>query len=289
MSPRRALCRDVGAALFRDEVGIEYGIYGDYRLKSAYQPIFAPRGGDLAPVAVEALLQPQLLGQPVPRDIFLHGVPAPDRLLVEILCRLLHLGNFRNIGAEGLDLFFSYGPGSGGRHTRMLAEIRLMARHLDERELEAGMLVCEIAETAGLDERGLSRLVGEMRRNGLGVAIGDFGAGASTEERLRLLRPDIVRIDGGWFAELCRHAAATRLFRPLLDLLHQHGAKVLVEGIEAPPQLRLALESGADFVQGALLAPPALAGVLFRHEPLAVDKVLGEGGKVIPLFGRSPG
>src|SRR5690606_14488854 len=69
MSPRRALCRDVGAALFRDEVGIEYGIYGDYRLKSAYQPIFAPRGGDLAPVAVEALLQPQLLGQPVPRDI----------------------------------------------------------------------------------------------------------------------------------------------------------------------------------------------------------------------------
>ena len=81
-----------------------------------------------------------------------------------------------------------------------------------------------------------------------------------------------------------------RLLRPLLDLLHRRGARVLVDGIETPPQLLLALESGADLLQGALLAPPAPAGALLRRGPLAIDSLSGAvGGKVVSLFGRAPG
>ncbi|RWH40986.1 MAG: EAL domain-containing protein, partial [Mesorhizobium sp.] len=43
--------RNVGEAIFADEVGIEYGVYGAFRLRSAYQPIFAPRGRFLKAVA----------------------------------------------------------------------------------------------------------------------------------------------------------------------------------------------------------------------------------------------
>ncbi|RUX99881.1 EAL domain-containing protein, partial [Mesorhizobium sp. M7A.F.Ca.US.005.03.2.1] len=32
--------RNVGDAIRVDEVGIEYGMYGEFRLRSAYQPIF---------------------------------------------------------------------------------------------------------------------------------------------------------------------------------------------------------------------------------------------------------
>ncbi len=285
MSGRRERRRDVGQSIFADEIGLEYGVYGDYRLHSAFQPIFAPRGKLLAPVAVESLIQPRLGGRLVSPQAFFDSVPAADRLYVEGLSRALHLRNFHFIGVDGLDLFFNYNPQVNDHPGRALAEIRLMGRRLDDYGLDASMLVCEITEQATRDETMLPGVVAEMRRAGLRIAIDDFGAGHSTEERLRLLEPDIVKIDGGWFADVCRHAAAEKLFRPLLALLHDHGVKVLVEGIERPDLLRVALEGGADLLQGYLLGRPALVGTIFPEAPLALDDLLRPSAKVIPLFG----
>ncbi|MEI9430508.1 EAL domain-containing protein [Mesorhizobium sp. Cs1299R1N3] len=272
-------------AIFADEIGIEYGVHGDFRLRSAYQPIYAPRGGSLQAVAVEGLIEPHRAGRPGSPRMFFDSVAAADRLFVETMCRVLHLRNFHNIGVDGLDLFFNYNPLVNDHAGRALAEIRLMSRHLDELGLAPAMLVCEITEQAA-DDALLARLVREMRRDGIRIAIDDFGTGHSTEERVSLLQPDIVKIDGGWFAEFCRHAAAERFFRPLVSSLHDRGAKVLVEGIEQPTHLRVALEGGVDLLQGFLLGRPALAGTIFNEEPLAVDALLGFDNKVVPLHKR---
>ncbi|MBZ9978146.1 EAL domain-containing protein [Mesorhizobium sp. BR-1-1-10] len=277
--------RTVGDAIFVDEIGIECGIHGDFRLRSAYQPIYAQRGGSLHPVAVEGLIEPHRAGRPVSPRVFFDSVAAPERLYVETMCRVLHLRNFHNIGVDGLDLFFNYNPLVNDHAGRALAEIRLMSRHLDELGLAPAMLVCEITEQAA-DDAQLARLVREMRRDGIRIAIDDFGTGHSTVERVSLLQPDIVKIDGGWFAEFCRHAAAERFFRPLVSSLHDRGAKVLVEGIEQPTHLRVALEGGVDLLQGFLLGRPALAGTIFNEEPLAVDALLGFDNKVVPLHKR---
>jgi len=278
--------RTVGDAIFIDEIGIECGIHGDFRLRSAYQPIYAPRGGSLHPVAVEGLIEPHRAGRPVSPRMFFDSIAAPERLYVETMCRVLHLRNFHNIGVDGLDLFFNYNPLVNDHAGRALAEIRLMSRHLDELGLAPAMLVCEITEQAA-DDALLARLVREMRRDGIRIAIDDFGTGHSTEERVSLLKPDIVKIDGGWFAQFCRHAAAERFFRPLVSSLHDRGAKVLVEGIEQSIHLRVALEAGVDLLQGFLLARPALAGTVFEEEPLVVDALLGLDNKVVPLFARA--
>jgi EAL domain-containing protein (putative c-di-GMP-specific phosphodiesterase class I) len=277
--------RNAGDAIFADEIGIEYGIYGEFRLKSAYQPIFMARGRSLTAVAVEALAEPHRAGMPVAPSVFFDGVPVEDRLFVETMCRMLHLRNFRNIGVDGLNLFFNYNPLINDHPGRALAEIRLMARHLGDLGLHPAMLVCEITEQAADDEVLIS-LVREMRRSGFRIAIDDFGTGHSTEERISLLQPDIVKIDGGWFAEFCRHAAAERFFRPLVSMLHDRGAKVLVEGIEQSVHLRVALEGGVDLLQGFLLARPALAGTIFNEEPLRINTLLGTDNKVIPLHQR---
>ncbi|TPL92699.1 EAL domain-containing protein [Mesorhizobium sp. B2-3-12] len=277
--------RTVGDAIFVDEIGIEYGVHGDFRLRSAYQPIYAPRGGSLYPVAVEGLIEPHRAGRPGSPRMFLDSLAAADRLFVETMCRVLHLRNFHNIGVDGLDLFFNYNPLVNDHAGRTLAEIRLMSRHLDELGLAPAMLVCEITEQAA-DDALLARLVREVRRGGIRIAIDDFGTGHSTEERVSLLQPDIVKIDGGWFAEFCRHAAAERFFRPLVSSLHDRGAKVLVEGIEQPVHLRVAIEGGVDLLQGFLLGRPALAGTLFDEKPLAIEALLGFDNKVVPLHKR---
>ncbi|RUU25316.1 EAL domain-containing protein, partial [Mesorhizobium sp. M6A.T.Ca.TU.002.02.2.1] len=249
MTGRHDRRRNVGEAIFADEVGIEYGVYSAFRLRSAYQPIFAPRGRFLTAVAVEGLIEPHRAGRSVAPPVFFEGVPLPDRLFVETMCRVLHLRNFRNIGVDGLDLFFNYNPLINDDPGRALAEIRLMTRHLTDFDLHPGMLVCEITEQAA-DDKVLVSLVREMRRDGIRIAIDDFGTGHSTEERVALVRPDIVKIDGTWFAEFCRHAAAERFFRPLVSALHDRGTKVLVEGIENATRLRVALDGGVDLLQG---------------------------------------
>ena len=83
---------------------------------------------------------------------------------------------FRNIGVDGLDLFFNYNPMINDHLGRALAEIRLMTRHLGDLDLNAGMLVCEITEQAA-DDHVLAPLVREMRRHGIRIAIDDFGTG----------------------------------------------------------------------------------------------------------------
>ncbi len=277
--------RDVEDAIFADEIGIEYGVVGDFRLWTAYQPIFVPVDDRLEPVAVEALMQPRLSGQTVPVDAFLAGIAAGDRLFVETLSRTLHIRNYRNLDAEGLQLFYNYDPHVNDHPGRALADLAHMNDQIRECGMNAGDLVCEIIEKQAADDDLLVNLVREMRRLGLRVAIDDFGSEHSTEERLRLLQPDIVKIDGGWFAELCRHTAAERLFRALLSLLHERGAKVLVEGIEQPLHLRVALEGGADLLQGFLLGRAAPAGAIFDQTPLELDRLLSQGSNVVSLFG----
>ena len=277
--------RDVAEAIYADEIGIQFGIYGEFRLWSAYQPIFAPQGRTLRAVAVEALIEPRRVARPVAPKVFFDSVPASDRLFVETMCRMLHLSNYRNIGVEGLTLFFNYDPLINDHLGRALAEIRLMTRHLSDFGLEPAMMVCEITEQAA-DNEVLACLVREMRRDGIRIAMDDFGTGHSTEERIELLAPDIVKIDGAWFAEFCRHAAAERFFRPLVSMLHDRGARVLVEGIEQSTHLRVALDGGVDLLQGFYLARPALAGTIFNEEPLSIDALLGRDNKVVPLHQR---
>ncbi len=275
----------VSDAIVVDEIGLESGIYGSYRLRSSYQPIFERRGALLFPFAVEALALPYLAGQPVPAEAFLAELPADDRLLVESVWRALHVRNHRNIGVDELQLFFNYDPQADADVEKFLTDLRFMAGRLAEVELDPKLLVCEIAQTAAPDTRLLVELAEEMRRRGLRLAVDDFGAGHSTLERVSLLKPEIVKIDGAWFRALCREPAAIKLFGSVVAGFQRGDAKVLVGGIEEPSHLGHALSAGADFFQGSFLASAAPVGTVFDETPLVIDEKLKLDPKVAPLFG----
>jgi EAL domain-containing protein (putative c-di-GMP-specific phosphodiesterase class I) len=282
MTRRSERRRDVRSAIFADEIGIEYGVHGEFRLRSTYQPIFAPVEGGLRPVAVEAHVEPHHSGRAVSPAAFLEAVADEDRLFIEAVCRALNLRNFRNIGVSDLDLFFGFAPKMNDHPARVLSELRLMMGGLEEVELHPAMLVCAIGEHAAPSDRVLAAIVREMRRSGVRIAADGFGAGHSSEERLTLIGPDIVRIDGAWFSLLCRYPAAARLFRTLAGLLHERGIRVLVEGIDDAAQLRIALDSGADLLQGRLLGRRVLAGTFLDEEPIELARLLAGDGAAAP-------
>lgn len=271
-------------AVVVDEVGIESGRYGPFHLKSAYQPVFRRQGDALVPFAVEGLIMPFIEGEPVQPGRLFEETPPQDRMFVETLCRALHLRNYHNIGVEGLQLFFNFDPYVNSDRAASIAQIRYMARRLREIGLESRLLVCEITEAAALSAATLVRLAAEMRRHGIRLAIDDFGSGHSTLERVEMIEPDIVKIDGAWFRQITATPAGTRLFPALVRGFKDRGAEVLVEGIETPYHLLTALDADADFLQGYLLARPALAGTIFDESPVAIEALAGAGEKVVRLF-----
>ncbi|MDP3896645.1 MAG: EAL domain-containing protein [Mesorhizobium sp.] len=276
----------VNHAITIDEVGIETGHYRCFHLKSAYQPIWLHRDGMLHPNAVEGLIRPFVDGNPVPVSELFESVPAHDRLFVETLCRALHLRNHHNVDVPELDLFFNFDPRVHDDMETAIELLAIMAHRLTVIGLDIGRLVCEITESAELDCETFACIATEIRRLGMRLAIDDFGNGHSTLERVELIKPDIVKIDGAWFRRVAGAPGAARLLGTLVKGFHAMGISVLVEGVETPRQLATAIDAGAERAQGYLLGRPALAGTAFDPAPRPVAHFLGQTGNVVPLPGR---
>lgn len=274
----------ISDAIVADEIGIEYGRYGDFALKSAYQKIFRREDGLLRPFAVEGLVMPFFDGEAVEPETLFEATPAEDKVFVESMCRTLHLRNYDNIGEPGLVLFFNFDPRINSDFAVTVKELEFIAGRYGEIQLESRLLVCEIIETQEQDIDTLLRITAEMRRHGIRLAIDDFGVGHSNLERVKLIRPNIIKIDGGWFRQIAAIPAAASLFRSFVAGLHDLGTQVLVEGIETSEQLACAVEANANYLQGFLFSRPRLAGTIFDPSPLRIDLLLEPGANVVPLF-----
>ncbi|BCH23794.1 diguanylate phosphodiesterase [Mesorhizobium sp. L-8-10] len=277
----------VNDAIVTDEIGIEFGVMGDYRLKCAYQPIFRRDAAHLRPVAVEGTQIAFLEGERAEWPSFMADVSRADRSFVDRLGRTLSLRNHRNIGLPEMDLLFTSDPIPDGDVDRWPGPMALLPGRLEEIDLDPARLICEINDAVWLDREALLDLATGLRRAGLRIAVGDFGSGHATLERIGLVKPDIVTIDEAWFHRLCEDEGTVRLFGPIAATFRQLGSQVLVSGIETPAQLRIALDGGADLLQGPLLSTPALAGSTFDETPLLIEKLLRTSGKVVPLFGKN--
>ncbi len=273
----------VDDAIATDEIGIRIGRHDGLHLKTAYQPVYAHLDGVLVPQAVEALIRPFRDGHPVTPTDFFAGVHAGDRMVVEALCRTLHLRNHRNLDQPHIELFFNYDPRVNGDRDAAIRQLNAMAEHLDADGLDVGLLVCEVTESAIEDRDTFVRLAAEIRRLGMRLAIDDFGAGHSTLERVQTIEPDIVKFDGAFFRSVAALPPALRLMERLVRGFQDGGAHVLVEGIETPAQLAAAIDCGADLVQGFLLGRPQLAGCIFDAAPRPVSRYLEPEKTVVRL------
>lgn len=275
--------QDLRTALVVDEVGIETGIYGYYRLKTAHQPIFRREGAGLVPFAVEARVVPFRGGSAVAPAEFFEETPQSHRAFVEALCRTLHLRNHRNVGIdepERFELYLTIDPRYDGWEAPD-SSAHAVAAFAREAGIPAGMIICEILDAATLDA--LAALSSELRGHGMRVSIAEFRVGQSAIDRVAQIEPDVIKIDGAWFRDVQESSETAQLFPAVINAFQGFGAKLLVQGIETPAELEGALEAGADYFQGMLLSPPALAGSVLDEKPQPIEMLLRRGGKVVAL------
>jgi EAL domain-containing protein (putative c-di-GMP-specific phosphodiesterase class I) len=266
--------------IFADEIGIEIGIYGDWRLKTAFRPIFSRQGKRFQPVAVEGFMRPFVFGREVDDQMFRRAVPARDRAAVAAMVASLAIRNLVHTGVSGLKLLLSAGFEASVPVGKLRAAARALAMELRRSGIEAGEVLVELSPLAGSVPAAFAAFE-SLRRRGVATALKESGNGLIFD-RLRAF-PDLVVIDGGWFRAVARQNATVRLFNALVHNYRLQGASVLVEGIATAAELDVALDSGADWLSGPLLAPAALAGAVFPEDGLQVETLLDQ-RRVIPLF-----
>ena len=124
---------------------------------------------------------------------------------------------------------------------------------IDELGIDRSRIIIEITETEGDIDR-LVKLVGVYRKNGLKVAIDDFGAGFSQLERVMAIRPDIIKIDMRLFKQAAKGGIASDVVHLLARLSKRSGCRIVCEGVETADEFIFGLNCGAQFLQGFLFS-----------------------------------
>lgn len=259
------MSRSIGLAhIIRHDDGTASGVWGVYTLQSAFQPIFAFKEGKLSVAAFEGLIRPFRDGEPQPPMSFFNTFPAADRLHVEALTRTLHLLNAGACLPQDASIFINFDPSvftDRGIADRALREMRLV---LNEVGIDPHRVVCEVTEQKSASQETLYDFVEALRGNGFRIAVDDYGAEESDINRVKELRPDIVKFDAQWIMQLMDSGAGFALLKAMVASFEEQGIRTVFEGIEEGWQLELAEKSGASMVQGFTLARPELAPTSFH-------------------------
>ncbi len=251
------------AHIIRESDGTATGVWGTCMLKSAFQPIFAFQAGKLSVAAFEGLIRPFRDGQAWSPGAFFGSIPSPDRLHVETLTRTLHLLNAAACLSPSAALFVNFDPSLFSDRAIADSALRDMRLVLNEAGIDPRRVVCEVTEQRSASKEALFDFVGALRANGFRIAVDDYGAEDSDMNRIKELRPDIVKFDAKWITRLMESGPGFALLAAMVSTFAAQGIRTVFEGIEEGWQLELAEKSGASMVQGYALARPELAPTSF--------------------------
>ena len=142
--------------------------------------------------------------------------------------------------------------GQGAGWTDLLARLRR------DRSL-ARRLVVEIADNSVMPRfRDMLTFVRALRALGVRISVAGFGSGHASIEQLMVLAPDVVKLDSS-FLQSARQSERDRVrIGHLIGLARTVSPAVIVDGVESPWHLALAMEEGADWVAGSHLGRPSL-------------------------------
>lgn len=244
------------SALIQQNETQAYAVFNDYRLHTAVQPIFSLAHKRI--VGYEALVRIKDAGGQFvsPLVLFESDQAQSEIVLLDRLCRHLHLHNFQLLADELNWLFLNVSPhtiANGTAYGSFFLEL------LDLYHFPPERVVIEVVEYPVDNRDLLLKTVDFYKDLGCLIAIDDFGAGHSNFDRIWGLTPNIVKIDRAMIQNASEKKQVRNLLSGMISLLHQIGALVIIEGIETVDQAMIALESDADFVQGFLFATPTMA------------------------------
>ena len=224
-------------------------------LATHFQPIYSVQKAGC--IGFEALIRAHdSAGGPIrPEKLFARVFADGDGILLDWICRALHLRKFATVDPGNRTLYINVHPEAAVRDAGSAADFAELIRFYG---MAPERICVEILEGACADEGLLREAVAAYRALGATIAMDDFGVGRSNFDRIVALRPDVVKIDRSVLTAAVGDRKARLMLPSIIELLHEAGADVAIEGIESASEALLALDSGADLLQGFHFAPPSV-------------------------------
>jgi diguanylate cyclase (GGDEF)-like protein len=153
---------------------------------------------------------------------------------------------------------------------------------LQRHDLPPEMLEIEMTESAVMQE--VDSAVGglcELARQGVRLAVDDFGTGHSNLSRLGQLPITSIKIDRSLITSIATQPKDAAIVCAVIEIAHTLGAQVVAEGVETAQQLAILRTSHCDFLQGYLLCRPLTADSFLiwaqQHSRNDARRILGLG------------
>ncbi|WP_414887080.1 putative bifunctional diguanylate cyclase/phosphodiesterase [Pseudomonas marginalis] len=121
----------------------------------------------------------------------------------------------------------------------------------------ARQLIFEITESAIMHnpQQALSVLE-QLRACGISLSVDDFGTGYSSLAQLQRLPVQELKIDQSFVRNLDSTSGDGVIVRSTIEMSHNLGLKVVAEGVEFEPSLKLLKQWNCDTAQGYLISRP---------------------------------
>lgn len=223
------------------------------RLATRFQPIFSVRRARCLGYEAFVRATGQDGVEEAAASLFARSAAA-SRVVLDWACRALHLRNYAIVDPGDRMLFLNVHPEAAVSDARWGRELGELIRYYG---LVPRRVCVELIEAESGDEGLLREAVAIYRALGVSVAMDEFGVGRSNLDRVMALKPDVVKIDRSMLGDTKPgEERARRLLPRMVELLHEAGVRVTVEGVETAAQARLAIDANADHLQGHYLAAP---------------------------------
>ena len=203
------------------------------------------------PVGYEFLSRTNISGFEMPDDFFNFSMENNILSVVDQRCLEIALAAARSV-SPGSDKHVNLFPSTMAKLQPEQFSVLFPPVSL------CGAYCVEVSEQQILgDPSYLVRVVQELKKRKISVAIDDVGFGRSCLESLIVLQPDVIKLDKRLVQNISHDKGQKEMLRRLLAVVESLHARIIAEGVETREDLEALKELGVPYGQGFLWGRPS--------------------------------
>lgn len=228
----------------------------DGGLHLVYQPIFDARTNNISGFEALARLDSPTLGLISPIEFI--SIAERRRLMVQlgnwiVDTALLFLKEIENQGVGGVKICINI----SAAQLQDKSFIPRLRKVMAETRIRPSNIELEVTESIILDNyEEINSSLGQLRKEGVTIAVDDFGTGYSSFSRLNQLNIDTIKIDKTFIDRITNTPHEMLLTGDIISLCHRLDLTVVAEGVETDVQAAYLLDHDCDKFQGYLFSKP---------------------------------